>query len=578
MLFFTCAFFSLSTNLYAQCINGLSFGNLETDSQGPTIKGLRLPTQPGDIASYQYLLQASSTEGGFAPVNNYRILNPDSDLTKFPHTRITIDKKKLVDDLGFLVPDFHKEEAVPRRFSDDKPVESEIFFLINDYRLKQDGTVDTEMGMQWLYAIPPDANNTGAIRPSQNVNTGNKGGVFYRFRDGIHYTQKWSPWIRLDNREIQSAWVEIDSIQINDQKIRSLANSLDIAVKDFSFDNNQLKNISSAEFAHFRIESDAITGTNASEPVHFTSGGTLSITAPFISFNQGNLSRISSIDQLEIYQQNGFRTSSGSLALAGGNGYVNFISNSITALTSVEDLDIDKNSLTTDSVLTLVADTNEVDFQNSRLINLAAIEDIDFATGHNRTIATTGSSHNLRLDSATQEINFYQNRITNWQDFRVKSLQAEQAKIGDISFYATGLTSHTGDLKIKVAQPEDRINLNYQTAKLKQILLEGGVSNPLALLNMATSTIQVTRHDTENPLSIDSLADAINFNNADIENIKSISASSVVASGGIFFPSVEIISPNTITTNIVNLDLGFSAVQNIVLASDFVVQDGVSSG
>ena len=576
MLVFTCAIFSLTSNIYAQCVNGLSFGNLATDITGPTIKGLRLPTNPGDIASNRYLQQASDKEGSFHPINNYRVLNPESDAGEFPYTKIVIDKNNLTDDIGFLVPDFQNEEALPLRFSDGEPIESTTFFLINDYHSKN-GELDTSMGIQWLYAIPPDASNTGAIRPSENVNTGSGGGYFYRFRDGINYTTNWSPWIRLDNREIQTDWLEVDSIQINDQKIRSLATSLSIAVREFNFTNNQLKDIGSADFAHYHIEPDSITGTDETQPLEFNASGIFSFKAPTINFNQGRISGVSSIDQLAIHQQRGFRGISGKLEVMGANGFVNFISSSIKDVTSLENLDIDGNSLTSTAELRLVADTNLVDFQNSRLINLNAIEDIEFATGHNRRISASGSSESLRLSSATQEINFNDNSLINWHNFAATYLAAEQAKIAGISFYATGLTTNSGDMSIKVANPsEDQINFNFQKAKFTELFLEQGAANPLAMLNFAPSTIQVTRYDTTAPLSIDSLADAVDFNQADLKNVKSISASSVVTSDEITFLSVEIRTPNTITTNKPSLNLSFSANQNIVIDSDFVVQGGVS--
>ena len=243
--------------------------------------------------------------------------------------------------------------------------------------------VTAQRGLQTLIEIPPDGDNIAR-------STGNSGGIHYRYRDDNIFKNQWSPWIRLDKREIDTQYFRVDSTIFANDSITTL-NVLQAAEASLAGVGNVPGALSgSAEDMHLSFSS-------AGEEVNFAKTELLS--GINTSLQLGNLK----IDWDSIVAESNlslFPKSQESLIINSQES-IDFADSKLQSLSKIEEIEISGNQLYSDLTLYLGADNGIVDFHNSKLRQANAEEALEFDSIRFAENKITSMSSNLVLHGMT---------------------------------------------------------------------------------------------------------------------------------------------------------------------------------
>ncbi len=215
---------SFSRETYAACSYDISFGNeplfTETATH-PTLRGIPLPTNDDEAVNKYYVDQLDRTAGSLIDITDYT--NEAGELVKLNVIRANFPLSNSAGDgLPSNLLFFHMRAGesfiggyIPSHISNPSGVDAPDTSELRSYILEthfSEYNIFSE-GRQYLYEIPSGMSqiDTADGRLADKIdNVGDYGGVFFRYRDGGAFARAWSPWYRIDNREIVSSDVYID--------------------------------------------------------------------------------------------------------------------------------------------------------------------------------------------------------------------------------------------------------------------------------------------------------------------------------------------------------------------------------
>ena len=453
---------------WAECKFDVSMHGSYSET-GPTITGVRAP-QAFDEAANKHSVDAKafSSIGLFASEG-------DASLSYFKPNTAEFDR---------FVGKFHissydnikASEGLPSSDSSDFPRNPSTgesapilryISLQNLARASENSTsLTTKKGLQTLIEIPPDGD--GVART-----TGTSGGIHFRYRDADTYEIQWSPWIRLDKREIDTQYLRVDDAVFLATLFEGQGLEFSSAGKQVNFaETETLSGInSSVEIGDLKLDWDSIevdgslllspsSQDGSQESLHISSEAG-------IDFSQSVLQNLSKLNDIRVSGNQLY--SDLILYLGAANGIIDFQNSSLRQANDSQAIDIESirfagnsfTSLSSDLVLhgsaytslpnqslDGVSSINELEVENGRIATqsgelfLSRGETITVLGNSLKNIDTLDTSGNARIDSAV---------LGNFV-FLANSIAAKDLD-SELKFYADRLELETSQI-IKIGQIE----------------------------------------------------------------------------------------------------------------------------
>ena len=524
---FSLSLLASAQSLYAMCTSNISFGNDPSLDYGPTVTNVPWPSLQSDVANKGYI-DLTMKMGAYFPDNqdqNSMEINYDFDDSNSTGWLLNLATTQTTFASEYPKTNFSGSRFTPTRLV----VRGNYTLAAPNY-----SSFNTNTGYQTLFAIPnnidPQAVGQSDFFRQNNDQSevegplGDYGGIFLRYRDAADY-KLWSPWIRYDQREIRSQFLQLDKLTIDNNQIQSPTKLQVTAGGSIFFDANSLIGINSLSLSNAeqsKTISLAATSFSSDTELGIDVEYGLEIDYAQVDFANSRLFNIDQISSLRIQGREIASMSSLPLQLGGKNG-ISFLNASLINIEQIEELAIEDAQIRAVNKDLLVGEEGtSIDFENTAITGFAELESLIF----DGSLLSTSQGVELGFDGNNKTIDFGGAYVSGSETVLSRLFLGDTAQIADVFKLANETIENTdqqnGDIEFV---PNGFSSLGFKQVTTPATLV---LANPAASATAFISGRNLTYTAT---LNIDVASNLIDYDNQSWEQINLIEARKITTEG-----------------------------------------------